>query len=369
MPETSTLRASTTSGKRTRKISWDLVRSLCVILVMVYHSTYLSTYLHPELAPRTLVFPWQVGASLLLVISAYFACVTIGRGTMLRYWWGRMARLLPPFIGAVVVIFAVMRWAAIDGWFHPTYSELAANLLMLWNWNPGEHYFIDGSHWTVPLQLMGFTVAALLFKSAWGHGRRIRAVLWVAVLLPIAQWPLRVSDPPELYRTIVDGIGMHRWHLFVVGVAIWLWSTRRIGLGHFGALLAACMTGQALHNYAETPEGLVADWGSTVGVCIGMLVVAITAYGPDWNRVVPTWLAGRITWFAGISYGVFLMHQTVGYIVSRKLQDVGVGPTLQTVAMLVTGVVLGWALTRVVERPTHRFLMHGYDRLAARKQA
>ena len=59
---------------------------------------------------------------------------------------------------------------------------------------------------------------------------------------------------------------MHRWHLFVAGVAIWLWSTKRIGAPHFTALLVSCMVAQALHNYSATPEGLVADWGSTVAV-------------------------------------------------------------------------------------------------------
>lgn len=369
MPEKTAVRSTTVSGRSNRKISWDVVRTLCVTLVMLYHATFLSVYLHPELLPRTFVFPYQVGASLLLVISAYFACVTIGRGTLLRYWWGRIARLFPPFLAAVLVIYLIMRWAAVEGWFYPTTDDLVANWLMLWNWKPADYFFIDGSHWTVPLQLMGFTAAALLFRTRWGHGKRIIRVLWAAVLVPIAQWPLRVSDPPEVYRTIVDGIGVHRWHLFVAGVAIWLWSTHRISHPHFAALLGSCMLGQALHNYSETPEGLVADWGSTVAVCVGMVVVALTARGPDWNRVIPDWLGRRFTWFAGISYGVFLVHQTVGYVVSRELQDLGFGPTLQTLAMVCTGVCLGWALTRFVERPTHRFLMRTYDRLAARRQA
>lgn len=334
---------------------------------MLYHSTFLGVYLHPELQPRKVVFPYQVGASLLLVISAYFACVTIGRGPLLRYWWARIARLLPPFLAAVVVVYMLTRWAAIEGWFMPNGDDLVANLLMLWNWKPAEYAYIDGSHWTVPLQLMGFTAAALLYKSRLGHNWRIITVLWAAVLIPIAQWPLRVSNPPELYRTIVDGIGVHRWHLFVVGVAIWLYSTGRIKLAHFTALLVMCMAGQALHNYSETPEGLVADWGSTFGVCVGMVAVALTASGPDWNRVVPDWGVRPIQWFAGISYGVFLMHQSTGYLAARLLQDAGVGPTLQTAAAVTTGVVLGWALTRVVENPTHKFLLNGYDRWNQRR--
>ena len=341
-------RTPTSGTKSRRKISWDVVRAGCVTLVMLYHATFLSVYLHPELIPRKIYFPYQVGASLLLVISAYFACVTIGRGTVLRYWWNRIARLLPPFLGAVVVIYLLWRWAAIEGWFSPTLRDLVANLLMLWNWKPAEYAFLDGSHWTVPLQLMGFTFAALLYRSSWGHGKRIIAVLWTAVLLPMAQWPIRVSAPPEWYRTIVDGIGVHRWHLFVVGVAIWLWSTRRIGSPHFLALLLACMVGQALHNYTQTPEGLAADWGSTGAVCVGMVVVALTARGPDWDRVVPEWARRPIQWFAGISYGVFLMHQSAGYLVSRELQDLGFGPTAQTLAFLATGVLLGWKIARAL---------------------
>jgi peptidoglycan/LPS O-acetylase OafA/YrhL len=355
---TSAVRTTSASRRSNRKIKWDIVRTGCVTLVMLYHATFLGVLLHPELTPRVFVFPYQVGASLLLVISAYFACVTIGRGPVLRYWWGRMARLLPPFLGAVVTIFLISRALPIEGWFLPTVDDLVADLLMLWNWKPGSHFYVDGSHWTVPLQVMGFTAAALLFRTRWGHGRRLLGVLWAALLVPIAQWPLRVSRPAETYRTIVDGIGMHRWHLFVAGVAIWLWSTRRIGPAHFAGLLGLCMLAQVVHGYPAT------DWESTLAVCVGMVVLALTAYGPDWDRFVPEWLARRFRSFAGISYGVFLMHQAVGYLVCRKLHDIGVGPTGQTIAMLCTGVVLGWALTHFVERPAHRFLMNAYDRVA-----
>ncbi|WP_461157315.1 acyltransferase family protein [Saccharopolyspora tripterygii] len=347
--------------KSRRKISWDLVRAGCVVLVMLYHSTSLSVFLHPELEPRTFTFPYQVGASLLLVVSAYFVCVTIRRGTMLRYWWGRVARLLPSFLAAVLISYSVLRAFPIEGYFYPLPEDLRANLLMLWHWKPQFYLFIDGSHWTVPLQLMGFTVAALLYRSWLGHGRRILIVLWTAVLLPVAQWPLRVADPvDETYRTVVDGLGMHRWHLFVAGVVIWLWSVKRLSTPHFAALLGLCMAAQELHNYTRTPEGLLGDTGSSIGVAIGMCVIALVARSPDMTMPQPARRA--ISWFAGISYGTFLMHQGIGYIVLRKLQDAGADTVTQTLAMLVTGTLLGWMLTRVVEQPAHKFLMKPFDR-------
>ncbi|TCP54976.1 peptidoglycan/LPS O-acetylase OafA/YrhL [Tamaricihabitans halophyticus] len=357
--------------KSKRQISWDLVRGGCVLLVMLYHFSWLGVQAHPELIERKLQFPFQVGASMLLVISAYFACVTIGRGPILRYWCGRMARLIPAFLAAVVIIFIILRLFNPADWYTPRFRDFGASLLMLQQWWGSATFpYIDPSHWTIPLQLMGFTAAALMFRAGINRGWRIRAVLWGAVIFSVAQWPLRVSGPPEVYRIIVDGLGVHRWQLFVAGVAVWMWSTKRIGNLHFVALSGLCMFAHALHNHAYNGLGeLVGDWGSTYAVWIGILVLAFTARKPNWDRVIPQWTHRPIKWFASISYGVFLMHQMIGYMLARRLQDIGVGPTLQTLVMIAAGILLGWGLTKIVEQPAFNFLMNGYDRLsAARKE-
>ena len=367
MHELTATRPGRVSARSNRKVSWDVVRAGCVVLVMLYHATHMSRVTHPELSPRGLVFPYQVGASLLLVISAYFAAATIGRGSVWRYWWKRMARLLPPFVGAVLVIWLVLRFLRPPSWVEPSGRDLADHLLMLWNWKPLDYAFLDGSHWTVPLQLMGFSFAAALYSTRWGHGTKLQWVLWAAVLLPLAQWHLRISGAPETYRMLVDGFGAHRWHLFVAGVAIWMVSTGRLSRAHFALLLASCMFAQVMHNFIRTPEGVLdCDWGSTAGVCLGLLVLTSVACGPDWK--LPPQLARAVTWFAGISYGVFLSHQTIGYILLHYLDTSGVPPLVQTAAMLATGTAVGWALTKVVERPAHDFLVRSYDRLAARQR-
>jgi peptidoglycan/LPS O-acetylase OafA/YrhL len=362
----SMLGSSNRVGSR-RKVSWDLVRCGCVTLVMVYHATFTSTLLHPELGTRPFAFPYQVAASLLLVLSAYFACMTIQRGSLLRYWVSRMARLLPAFVAAVLVIYLTLRMFPAPGWFEPTPADLAANLFMLTNWQP-QSPLIDGSHWTIPLQLMGFTVAALLFRSRWGHGRRIVIVLWSALLLGMAQWPIRVSNVSALYPVLADGFGIHRWHLFVAGAAIWLWSTGRIRTSHFAGLIATCMAAQALHTSTPTPDGPVVNWDFVVPVGIGLCVIALAARGPDWDTVVPSWATRAVQWYAGVSYGVFLMHQSLGYLVMRWLNDLGLDPLAQTVGMVCAGITLGWVLTRTVEGPAYRLVMHGFDRWADRTE-
>lgn len=357
-------------ARSSRKISWDLIRAGCVVMVMVFHATFEGPQLHPELVPGRIHFDHQVGASLLLLVSAYFVCVTIGRGTALRYAWGRIARLMPAYFAAVAITFLVTRYLSPPGWFRPSWHDLGANELMLWNWFP-KYPFIDGSYWTTPLQLMGFIMAALLYRSGkLGHGRPLRVVLWALVLIPILQWPYRISGPPELYRAIVDGFGFHRLHMFVAGIAIWMWSTKRMSHWHFGLLISTCLFAHALHTAIIGPDGSVhVVWGSWFGIAIGFAVIAIASRFRDWDHLVPrvTWRA--IRWFAGISYGIYLMHQAIGYIVMRQLGVWHFGPTVQLAGMLVTGTLLGWALTKAVERPMQARLMKWYDAVADRWNA
>jgi peptidoglycan/LPS O-acetylase OafA/YrhL len=344
-----------------RQVSWDLLRSGFVLLVVAYHATCVAPVVHPELVPRPFGFSHQVGASLLLVVSAYFAAATVGRHPTGRYWWGRIARLVPAFLVAVVLAWAAMRYAAPTEWYAPSKRDLVGNFLLLGNWRSQEFPFLDGSYWTLPLQLMAFTVAALLWRSPWGRGRRLRVVLWVAVLLPLALWPVRAAGPPEACRMVVDGFGIHRVHLFVAGVGVWMWANGRLTRPHFLALITTCLLGHVMHTLVLGPGGWSEDWTATIGVFCGIAVICFAARAPDWDRWIPGPLRMTAQWVTGISYGLYLIHQTIGYVLMRRLQDLGAGPLEQSAAMLAAGLLLGWLLTRVIERPAQRALMSFYD--------
>ncbi|ANY10153.1 acyltransferase [Pseudonocardia sp. HH130630-07] len=364
------------TGPRRREPGWDALRGGFVLLVVLYHGTHLGPVLHPELIPRRLSFDHQVGASLLLVVSAYFACATLGRHSPGRYWWNRMARLLPAFVVAVPVAWIALRFVSPEDWPSPPAGEMLTNWLMLGNWDTDRFPWLDPAFWTLPLQLMAFTAAAALSTTRWGSGVRLRVLLWAAVLVPLLLWPLRARpgdpmDPPAWFRIAVDGLGFHRLHLFVAGIVVWLWSTRRMRPGHAAALLALCGAAQFVHGLAPGPDGVVLIDGDHVDavaaalVCAGIVLVAVVSRLPRPGSWTPAPLASEMRWLAGVSYGVYLVHQTVGYVVMRRLQDVGVGPTLQSAAMLTVAVLLGWLLTRLVERPAHGALMQVWDRATA----
>lgn len=331
---------------RQRKVSWDVLRVLCVLMVIVYHATFIAPIVQPMLEQRWISFPYQVGASSLLVVSAYFTAQSLSRAQPWEFWWSRITRLLPPFVVSVHFTWLVLLLFAPPDWWRPTLSQLAGNLLMLWSVAPDAIPYIDGSYWTLPVQLLAFSVAAGLVAYGWRSGRRLRVLLWAAVLVPLAQWPIRQNGPPETYRVIVDTLGFHRIHLFVLGVTLWLWSTRRIGHLHGLALATVCLLAHAAHT--------VGDVGAVVGLAVMVALCASAARGPDWGRWLPVSVQHGAHWLAGISYGVYLLHQTLGFLVMRWVHDHGGGPLLEVLAMTVTAVFLGWLLTRLVEQPVSR---------------
>ncbi|MDQ3578884.1 MAG: acyltransferase family protein, partial [Actinomycetota bacterium] len=208
-----------------RKISWDLLRVLAVYSVVVQHITHQSPINHPELGPYPFVLPLQFGASTLMVLSAFFVCVTVRRGQPGRWLWNRLARLLPTYLLAVVVTYGISRAVTpLFGWYVPTPHDLLGNLLLIQAWSP-EFHWIDASYWTLPVQVMAFVMAALLWPRRWRHGRAVPVLLWTLVLAPLAiRFLWRGDDADQWVKSMFDGLALHRVALFGVGVAIWLYT-------------------------------------------------------------------------------------------------------------------------------------------------
>ncbi|MFC0108122.1 acyltransferase family protein [Kibdelosporangium aridum] len=364
MPETSS----------TRKISWDILRVLAVFAVVVEHITHQAPVNHPELGGYPFSLPLQFGASTMLVVSAFFVCVTIGR----RGWlWNRVARLVPTYFAAVIVTYVVTRIAVTvfdrhaygaGGWLFgasvasapsavpwllPSPHDLLGNLLMMQVWVPGIHW-IDASYWTMPVQIAAFVVAALLFPRRWLNARNAPLWLWSLVIVPVVlRFTVRTDDAPQWVKSIFDGLALNRVQLFGVGVAIWLWSTGRMRVWHLGVYILAALVAQDTHAYfTDTP--------STIALGVVLLVVCIAAGGRDWDVPFVRRVAPAITWLAGISFGVYLIHQQLGFIVARTLLDLGATPLERFAASFALAVVLGWLLTKLVERPVHRLLTQSH---------
>lgn len=241
------------SGRTARRLSWDVVRVVAVLAVMFTHTTYMGPFLHPELGTPLGRYPFQVGASILLVISAYFVCVTIRRGSTARWLWRRACRVLPPYLAAVLVTYALLIYFGPDNWILPTRHDLWGNLTLAASFDPSIQ-LIDGSYWTLPLQLMAFGAAALLWPR--GVGPRITTLLWIMIIAPVAlQWNGRIDHSPFWVVQLWNGLGLHRLQLFGYLVA---YRLMELGAGRLtqiaGAVAGVIGLAWLLTRYVEEPS-------------------------------------------------------------------------------------------------------------------
>jgi len=379
------LRPTRSAKARQRKISWDAVRVIAVVSVMLGHITHQGPLAHPELDNYPFKVTGQFGAAVLMVVSGFFVCQTIRRGNAARWLRGKIARLLPPYLIAVLITYLVMRFAGAafnhqgfdagwfdtlfgptsDGimwktsWYVPVGHDLLVNLTMIQGWN---RYFIwlDGSYWTLPVQLMVFAAAAVLWSATpWFRGdRMIKGLAWGLTVVPLVLRFLVIgaqNQAPWAFG-VVFGLGMHRMHAFAAGIGIWLWSRGRMTGKQLTCLLAAVVIAQDMHLY---PEGVAlpgdpARMPSDIGFAVMLVAVCAAAKGPDWTFLRP--VAPFLKWFAGISYCVYLLHQELGYILAKVLLEAGLNGWVRLPIVLAAGVLAGWLMTKYVERPAHRWL-------------
>ncbi|MCP2168221.1 Peptidoglycan/LPS O-acetylase OafA/YrhL, contains acyltransferase and SGNH-hydrolase domains [Goodfellowiella coeruleoviolacea] len=321
-----------------------MLRVVAVFCVLLQHATHTGPANHAELGTLPFTFVLSMGASTLMVISAYFACASLAKGRPGRFLRNRLARMMPAFAAAVVLTFLVQRWVAPEGWGQLDGRDVVFNILLLQAWLPDVR-MVDFAYWTVPVQVVAFAAGALLCGRALGRGRALRLLLWALVAVPLIV-RLGTFEPGPL-RTASDGLGLHRAQLFAAGAAIWLWSRGRLGGPHLACLLTAAVVAQEIHS---------GELASTIGFGVLLLAVCLAAGGPDWDRPLLRALSRPITWLAGISYGVYLVHQEIGNVVMVRLAERGFTSWSLLAGFVGSAVLLGWLLTVLVERPAHRWL-------------
>lgn len=333
-----------------RLLSWDILRVLGVFAVLAFHATFLAPKTddkYPGINEPPFEMDFPFGASLLLTVSGYFAAMTVGKHTAFGWWLRRLARLVPAFVAAVVLIFGFTRMFGKGlGFPELSYYDLWNNLLLLHVLRPSVQY-VDWPHWTVPVQVAAFTGIFLLaaFKV---KGRSADIAMWLVLVVPLlVRWFVMDGSHPAWVGMIMDGTGVNRIHLFVAGVAIYRWSQRKTSFTQLYLLLVAVLLAHSSHP----PPG-----DSVLWYALALALICVAAQGPDWDHKVFLRLERPIRWLGANSYGIYLMHFTIGTIIARRLTDLGLDWWAWIPVFFAVSILNGWLLTKFVEKPAFKLL-------------
>lgn len=306
----------------------------------------------PQISNIALTVPisWgPFGVALFFLISGFVIPFAFERRSAGGFLIGRIFRIYPLYIaGFSVTLAAVAVSGMLSGRPFPYnlthvlihYIPGLRDLL----WKPP----IDWIVWTLEIELKFYLVCALL--APW-----LRRASLLVFVVPIALFGIVLawSDVPwgELRRTLAYSA---EYMIFMfVGVAFNFRFRKRIST----LALAGLSTGVVLITAVGMRVGLepvmtIASYG------VAFAVFAVSAACSD------RWRQTRLlSFFADISYPLYVVHGVLGYAVMAHLTRQGVSAYVALAVAAVLAVGIAWLLHCIVEMPSHRLGQRLADRV------
>ena len=342
--------ALSVSPERRRIYELDLLRLVAALSVVAYHYTFRGQaegdYI-PVQYPGALTAVTRYGVfgvELFFLISGFVILRSARNRTAGRFVSSRIIRLYPAYWAMVIVTFTAIMATGSSDRFDLSLPVFAVNITMLQRFTPFTAVDIDGSYWTLAVELAFYGLVWLAMATRQTDRLRLWMTVWLGLAAAAELHPLWVT------RTFL----ISNWApFFVAGACCFLISEgdrRRStwallsAAGGFGAKEAGDHALAVSEVLGENLDPAVAGAGSLA------LLGLVLAIAMGWTaRLGRPWMvtAGAIT------YPLYLVHQNVGYLLFDRL-SLSRWPALAVVVGLVTAVA--WLVHRALERPGQELL-------------
>lgn len=294
---------------RANSTNLDLLRAVAVITVMIDHlmPTLVHHGVHPPIGLQLFfehvghagVLAFFVHTSLVLMYSLE-RLASDGRALAIRFYVRRFFRIYPL---AIVCVIGVLVLGMPDSTWrapvHPSWQEIAANLLLVQNLWTGHSVLVP--LWSLPYEVEMYLVLPAVYLLA----RRARGVEWTSALLLascIGAYGFRKLEHghmnmaayvPCFLAGVLCYAARDRWRPVLPG---WLWAPFVVGL-------------IALYCYAQLVAWQNIYW---MGWSFCLVLAPAIVLFRDSDAPLLDGLANKI---ATYSYGLYLLHVPALYVV------------------------------------------------------
>ncbi len=372
----STMHPSPASGGTTRLAGLDALRGIAALGIVVLHVWLYTTTTSAvrDGLGEAIVHQLRLGLTMFFVLSGYLlyrgwvAAVLAGRSRprLWRYAAARARRLAPGAWLCLAITMPVLlaiedvRGVVIpDAQFLPLFAVFAQGV------HPQTAARLNPPMWSLTVEASFYVMLPLLGLLAGRLVRSPKLAPRTALLVPVAllillgtAWNVWLALRPQGADIVLASALPALAPCFAVGMAAAVFSHGRHlrsstvwGLTLLGA--AAAITGAWWHESgaasASDAGRIVRDFGSAAGFA---LIIVAVAHARRPSRLLA---AGPLPWLGERSYGVYLWHMPVIYV----LRSAGAFPEGRTTAALIVVIAvvvpiahLSWTL---VERPALRW--------------
>jgi peptidoglycan/LPS O-acetylase OafA/YrhL len=337
------------AGSSTRFLELDALRGLAVLAVILFHYSTKYDQLFGHLQqPYPLDFKYgYFGVHLFFIISGFVIFMTIEKtGTIRMFAFKRFARLYPAYWFSVLLTFMVMTLAALPG-------RLVSRRVLLVNLTMFQGFLgfrdVDSAYWSLAIELAFYLLIALAACFKWLKHAEIMGSLWLVLAVVLNLSGVTFQNPviAQFKLFFLDYAAY-----FVLGMMFF----KLHGRDHWRYHL---VIGLAL-GYEVLFQGWLNAGVMFLFICIFHLMI----HGKL------GFLKHRAILFVGtISYSLYLVHQNLGYVLIRALENLGLPSVWGLLIPITAMILLAAGITFGIEKPAQRASLRMISRLQARRSS
>lgn len=317
----------------------NYIRAISAIMVVLYHYTtrycdimYNAGY---ENSHRGLWWGcWAVSAFFML--SGFLTVYNIeacdgAREFMLK----RISRLYPAYWAAIIITMSV---TYAFGMMTVSIGAAVFNFSML------QGFFnvaaVDGAYWTLRYELQFYIMIAviLLFKRV--HCIEKFTALWALVSLGINAAFSPSGDDSVIIKLLRYVVMSEQSVYFIIGISLCMLLKNLHNVYAYISIVIAVLSLTVFQHNARTLFVIL--------VAALMFISAYSGYRFKYDRV--------LNYIAAISYPLYLIHQKVGYIIIKQINDRTGSYLISVFAALTAVFILAAVIHRFIEIPAGRKL-------------
>jgi peptidoglycan/LPS O-acetylase OafA/YrhL len=334
-----------------RLLAVDALRGVAALAVVLFHFTTRFEELYGGNGSPSVAFPnGHFGVNLFFVISGFVIFMTLERTQRpMDFVVSRFSRLFPCYWVAVVLTYMVVSALGLPG-KEVGLGQALANGLMVHGLFGVPH--VDGVYWTLEIEMLFYGWMLLLFVS--GQLGRVHQALWALLSLRLVYVVLAKGYGIDLSWTLSHLLILKYLPWFALGICMYQLSR---GTGPRRALPATVVLALVALAAAD-------GWRIALMAAFFASMVWLAATGRA------NWLANRVlVFFGAISYPLYLLHENMGWVAMRAMQQAGWSFDLSAEVALVGAIAVAAAVTWTVERPAMKWVRAVYARRRAASRA
>lgn len=310
-----------TSAIRLKEL--DVLRGFAAINVLIYH----FTTRYGERFGDEVPFKWpygNYGVELFFIISGFVIFMSLHNVSSIKeFAYKRAIRLYPAYWICLIITFAAISIFKLPG-TEASLFEAAVNLTMIQRLFNVEN--VDGVYWSLLPELLFYVMMGLLFKFKLLHKVKLIGLVWLTLILlnyflklPLVTIPLNLKYGMYFYAGII-------FYKIYFDPPNWT--------NHLHIL--ACY----LISFTINPslEFIIVD-------TLIFAVFYLFVYGK--LKVISL---KPLIFFGTISYPLYLIHQSIGFIFMRHLRPFMVSE-LTLLFTIAVSILLAWVIMTYLERP------------------